>query len=317
MVVVRSCRTYLQEMQQSDLSELRTFAALADAGSFAAAARVLERDPTLLSRRVASLETRLGIRLVERSTRRVVLTEAGREYLARILPLLAGLDAADREVSSLADGDPRGHLKVALPGTFARMWLGGLIVQFAKAHPRITLEADYSNKFVDLIGERFDLAVRLAELPDSRLIARKVADRRRLLCASPDYLARRTPIQVPEDVTGHDCLIFTGRTEPYRWQFQVPGNQTVSIMVEGRMASDDADLLVEAAIAGVGLMYTTDWHVGPALASGALVEVLTDWPIVDAGAIYVVTPAAGGVPSKTRAFSDCIANGLAKPPWRS
>lgn len=305
-------------MQLSDgLADIRAFVALADSGSFRGAARILGRDPTVLSRRLQALEARLGVRLAERTTRRVVLTEAGMAYLARVRGLLHDLDAADREASAFVDGEPRGRLRVALPGTFARLWLATLIVGFLRAHPRVTLNADYSNRFVDLIGEGYDLAVRLGELPDSRLVARKIGERRRLVCASPDYLARHPAIATPQDIAGHPCLCFTGRTDPYSWEFRDPGLGLTSVAVTCHIASDDADLLVEAAIAGLGLFYTTDWHVGPELAAGRLVEVLQEWPVADRGAIYVITPATGGTPSKTRAFSDWMARGLAVPPWRS
>lgn len=309
-------------MQQSspppppDLADIRAFVALADAGSFAAAGRALDRDPTVLSRRLQALEERLGVRLAERTTRRVALTEAGAAYLARVRPLLHDLEAADREAAAFADGEPRGRLRLALPATFGRMWLPPLIVGFLRAHPRVTIDASYANRFVDLIGEGFDLAVRLGALPDSRLIARKVGERRRLVCASPDYLARHDPVRTPKDLLGHACLTFTGRADPFRWEFIGTDGALDSVTVKGPLACDDAELLVEAAVAGLGLLYTTDWMVGAELAAGRLVTVLDAWRVADTGAIYVVTPAASGTPSKTRAFSDWLARGLASPPWR-
>ena len=305
-------------MQQSSrLAEMRAFIALADAGSFAAAGTLLDRDPTVLSRRVQALEARLGVRLADRTTRAVTLTEAGTVYLARVRPLMEDLRAADLEAASFGDGDPRGRLRVALPGSFARLWMAPLITGFLQAHPGVTLDASYSNGFVDLVGDGFDLAVRLAELPDSRLVARKVASRRRLVCASPDYLARVAAPVVPGDIPNHDCLCFTGRADPFRWTFRTRSNGDLPVAVRCRIASDDADLLVEAASAGLGLLLTTDWHVGPLLRSGRLIEVLSDWAIADDGAIYIVTHRTTGTASKTRAFSDWIARGLARSPWLS
>ena len=293
------------------------FVALADSGSFVAAGRMLGRDPTVLSRRLRSLEERLGVRLAERSTRNVMLTEAGKTYLARVRALLHELDAAGREAAAFGHGEPSGHLRVALPGSFARLWMAPIITGFLRAHPRITLDASYSNQFVDVIGQGFDLTVRLAELADSLLVARKVGSRRRLICASPDYLSRRPPPIKPQDVANHDCLCFTGRTDAFRWSFRTQTGGIQSISVGSRVASDDADLLVEAAVAGLGLFYTTDWHVGPLLGSGQLVEVLPDWPVADGGAIYILTPTGAGLPSKTLAISDWIARGLASSPWNS
>ena len=300
-----------------ELSEIRSFVVLADAGSFSAASKTLDRDPTVLSRRLRLLEQRLGVRLAERTTRSFVLTEAGKLYLERGRALLQDVQAAGREVAVLAGGEPSGHLRIALPGSFARLWMGPILAGFLNAHPRITLEANYANQFVDVVGQGFDLAVRLAELPDSRLIARKVGVRRRLICAAPAYLARHAALTIPDDIAEHDCLCFTGRAAPFQWQFRSPSGDVQSISVRCRVASDDADLLVDAALAELGLFYTTDWHVGPLLASRALVEVLQDWPIADDGGIYILTPASVGLPSKTRAASDWIARELARTPWRA
>ena len=307
-------------MQQSDLAnldELRAFLLLAETGSFAAAARRLGRDATAVSRRVQALEARLGLRLAERTTRRVALTDAGHAYLARIRAPLEALAAAESDMLSLAGGAPQGRLHLALPGSFGRLWLAPLIIGFAQAHPRVTIEAHYTNRLVDLVAEGYDLAVRLAVLPDSRLVARKVADRRRLLCAAPGYLARHAPLRHPQDLADHDALFFTGRDNWDRWMFVAPAGGRITVAPRTRLASDDADVLVEAAIAGLGLFYTTDWHAGAALADGRLVLVLPEWTLPDTGAIFVVTPSAGLMPPKTRAFSDWVAAGLTPPPWRA
>ncbi|WP_034157076.1 LysR family transcriptional regulator [Sphingomonas sp. ERG5] len=305
----------MQQLPPPDFAAIQAFVALADTGSFAAAGKMLGKDPTVLSRRIAALEERLGIRLAERSTRHVALTEAGRAYLARVRPLLHELETADRDAAAFADGEPRGHLRLSLPTTFSRMWLDPLIIAFARAHPLVSIEAEYSNNFAGLVGEAFDAAVRLGELADSRLIARKIGMRRRLLCAAPAYLARHDPIERPEDLLRHACLTFTGLRDPFRWAFKGPDGDPLAITVTGPLASDDADLLLAGALAGLGILYTTDWHVAPLLRRGTLVEILPDWPTVDRGAIYIVTPAAGGTPSKTRAFSDWIADGLNPAPW--
>lgn len=305
----------MQQSTLSDLNEIRAFVALADTGSFVAAGRTLDKDPAMISRRLQALETRLGVRLAERTTRRVELTEAGLAYLARVRPLLFDLELADREAAAFAHGEPSGHLRISIPGNFGRMWLGPVIVDFLVAHPQVTIEADATNRFVDIVGERYDLAIRLGTLPDSRLIARKVAERRRLLCASPDYLAKRGHPRSPADLAGHACLCFTGRQDPYRWVFASGGKGPASVTVSSPLAGTDAELLVDAAVAGLGILHTTDWYVGQELATGRLVEVLPDWPLADRGAVYVVTPAAAGTPSKTRAFSDWVAQKVAIPPW--
>ena len=301
--------------QSSKLAQIRAFIALAETGSFTAAAKRLGRDPTVLSRSVQALEARVGTRLAQRTTRIVTLTEAGSLYFSRVRTLLHELEAADEEVAAFGQGEPQGRIKVALPGSFARLWMAPLLTSFLLSHPRVTLDAHYSNAFVDIVGEGFDLAVRLAELKDSRLVARKVATRRRLLCAAPSYLsANEAPLE-PHELVDHDCLCFTGRDDPFKWTFRKGAGGERSVMVRPRIASDDADILVEAATAGLGLMYTTDWHVGALLADGRLVEVMTGWPVADGGGVFVLTSAPGSLPTKTRALSDWIARGLADPPW--
>ena len=301
--------------RSSKLAEIRAFIALAETGSFTAAARRLGRDPTVLSRSVQALEARVGVRLAQRTTRIVSLTEAGSLYFSRVRALLHDLEAADEEVAAFGKGEPQGRIKVALPGSFARLWMAPLLTGFLLTYPRVTLDAHYSNAFVDIVGEGYDLAVRLAELKDSRLVARKVASRRRLLCAAPSYLAAKAVPSEPHELVDHDCLCFTGRDDPFKWTFRKGGGGERSVMVRPRIVSDDADILVDAAIAGLGLMYTTDWHVGPLLADGRLVEVMTSWPVADGGGVFVLTSSTGSLPTKTRALSDWIARGLADPPW--
>ncbi|WP_210357341.1 LysR family transcriptional regulator [Sphingomonas beigongshangi] len=315
---VEFLRLYLIKMQQSqnpDLTEIRAFIALADSGSFTSAAQTIGRDAAIVSRRLKSLEARLGIRLVDRNTRRVALTAAGESYLAEVRPLLEALERADEHASELATGEPRGHLRVALPGSFSRTWLRPLIVEFLAAHPRVTISCETDNRFVDLIGERFDVAIRLGNLADSRLIARKVAVRRRLLCAAPRFLSDKTPILVPSDLANVACLCSTAHSDPYRWSFTAPDGEIVSVPVSGPLATDDAGLLVDAALAGLGVLRTTDWYVAAELERGSLRIVLPDWPAFDEGGVYVLTPASSGTTTASRAFSDWFASRLATPPW--
>jgi DNA-binding transcriptional LysR family regulator len=320
MIILMFSETVVQRSQQSRdaaFAELQAFVAVAEASSFIGASRRLGRDATVLSRRVAELETRLGVRLMERTTRSVALTEAGRVYLDRARAILQSLDEADREASSLTTGVARGHLCVSLPGTFGRMWLTPLITGFLTAHPLVTVEAEFSNRFVDLIGERFDLAVRLGELSDSRLMAQRIGNRRRLLCAAPSYLASAPPLDAPEDLVHHPCLVFTGLPTRERWELVSSDGETRRVAVRGRMISDEAEVLVEAAVAGLGVVLATDWLLGRALRAGALTSVLETWRVADEGAIYIVTPSGSGQASKTRAFANWIMAGLQSPPWRA
>ncbi|MER8767186.1 LysR family transcriptional regulator [Mesorhizobium sp. M0092] len=308
-------------MQQSHepaaLAEMAAFAAIAEARSFTKAAARIGRDATILSRRLASLEERLGVRLLHRTTRSVSLTEAGSEFLVRIRAILAAVDEAEAAASAHAGGGPRGVLRLALPGSFGRMWIGPLLPQFLTEFPDVRIEAEFSNRFVDLVAENFDVAVRLGALEDSRLVARKVATRRRLLCAAPSYLARRGTPAAPEALLEHSCLGFSGFQTFPAWEMTDTTGRRVSIEVSGPLVTDDAEVLVEAAVQGVGLMMSTDWLVGRELADGRLVPVLEDWTLADEGAVYVVTPSAKGQAAKTRAFADWIGKRFAPvPPWQ-
>jgi DNA-binding transcriptional LysR family regulator len=261
------------------------------------------------------LEKRLAVRLVERTTRTVVLTEPGRLYLTRARAILDAFREADLEATSLAAGEPRGHLRLALPSSFGRMWLAPLIAQFLAAHRQVTIEAEFSNRFVDLVGERFDLAVRLGELTDSRLVARKLCARRRLLCAAPSYLESVGPPAHPDELGARDCLIFSGLPNPRKWEFNRMSGDIVRVSVSGPLVSDDAEVLVEAAANGLGILLATDWLVGTALRAGRLVPVLTEWQVADEGAIFLVTPSGVGRASGTRALGDWLTAHFKSPPW--
>lgn len=296
----------MQQLPSVDLSEIAAFIAVAEAGSFSAASSRLARDPTVVGRRVQSLEMRLGVRLLERTTRHVALTEAGTAYLSKVRPLIEALNEANNEVAEVAHGAPKGRLRLALPASFGRMWLAPLLPEFLTAHPGITIDAEYSNRFVDLVAEGFDAAIRLGALEDSQLVARRVASRRCLLCASPDYLARRGIPQTPQDLAHHNCLIFTGKASPLLWEFLKPGGSQLAIPVSGNIICDDAEALVAAGLRGLGIVYANDWLVARELASGALVPVLTNWRMADEGAIYLIVPSRIGLPSKTRSFCSWI-----------
>jgi DNA-binding transcriptional LysR family regulator len=304
-----------QQSDETNLAELRAFVAVAETGAFVVAARRLGKDATVLSRRISALEARLGVRLIERTTRSMALTEAGRSYLQRAGAILAALETAEAEAAGFSSGKPRGRLRLALPGSFGRLWLAPILIDFLSAYPDISIEAEFSNRFVDLVGEGFDLAVRLGELEDSRLVARKIADRRRLVCAAPDYLEDAPPLRAPEDLAAHPCLIFSGLPSPNRWDFTGPDGTLRRVWVRGPLTSDDAEVLATAAVAGRGLVLTTDWLAAPDLAAGRLVPVLEAWRCADEGAIYVVTPSGFGSASKTQAFANWLTERFRSPPW--
>lgn len=302
----------------NEIAEIAAFAAVAQQGSFTKAAAVLGRDATVLSRRVQSLEQRLGVRLFTRTTRHVALTEAGAGFLVRAQAIAGALADAREEASTYGRGEARGTLRLALPGTFGRMWIAPYLPEFMAAHPQVRIDASYSNQFVDLVAEGFDAAVRLAELADSRLVARRITPRRRLLCAAPAFLARHGAPSRPEDLERLPCLAFSGLASHPNWTFVNAQDERVTVRADGPLVSDDAQALVHAAEQGLGIMLSTDWLVGRELATGTLVPVLGEWLPHDDGAIYTVVPSNRLLPAKTRAFIDWIAARFAPiAPWRS
>lgn len=306
-----------QWLDGNQIAEIAAFAAVAEQGSFTKAAAALGRDATVLSRRVQSLERRLGVRLLTRTTRHVALTEAGATFLTRAQAIRAALADAEEEATTYGQGEPRGTLRLALPATFGRMWIAPYLPAFIAAYPRVNIDVSYSNRFVDLVAEGFDLAVRLGELADSRLVARRIAPRRRLVCAAPAFLDRHGAPARPEDLARAPCLVFTGLASHPNWTFINSQGERVMIRAQGPLVSDDAEALVHAAVQGLGIMLSTDWLVGRELAAGTLVPVLTEWLPRDEGAIYAVVPSNRLLPAKTRAFIDWIVARFSPVvPWR-
>lgn len=295
--------------------ELATLLALHEQGSFAAAGRQLERHPTVLSKRLSALEVRLGIRLVERSTRQLRFTDEGERLVAKVREANRLIAEAEQEAAEGA-ATVRGRLRLALPAAMGRRWLSGMLADFVLAYPQVMVEAEYADRFVDLIGEGFDAAIRIGELADNRLVARKLCDHLRILCASPEYLARHgTPVQ-PEDLAGHNCLGFSGLRSFPEWRLMSGGRQ-VSVKVAGNLRSNDNEALLEAARRGVGILAGGDWLMGEDLAAGRLVRVLPQWQLDVAAGIYLVRPTARLNTAALVAFKAWLETRFeAGAPWR-
>lgn len=311
-------RTVVHAVQQSAdgaaLAELLAFVAVAEELSFTQAGRRLGRDPTVLSRRVSALESRLGIKLLRRTTRAVSLTGAGRTYLDRAHAIVAAMEHADREAAGLASGEPHGNLRVALPGSFGRAWVWPILSRFLTDHPHVTLETTFENRFVDMVAERYDVAVRLGDVADTRLVARKVARRPRVLCASPHYLRRRGEPRTPADLEQHACLVFPGVPGP-RWELRDSEGGLHRVSVSGPVRSDDVEAMLAAACDGHGILLTSEWAAAEGLADGRLARVLPAWRPPDAGAIYVVTPSSHDLTAAAHAFVTYLVSQLSEQPW--
>ena len=294
--------------------EIAALLAVADEGSFVAAGRRLQRHPSIVSKRVAAMEARLGVRLIERSTRQVRLTHAGAQLVERLRAALALISQAQQE-AALGAMEARGTLRLALPATMGRVWLAPLLPEFLKSHPQIEVVADYSDRFVDIIAEGFDAAIRIGELNDNRLIAKKLSDHRRILCASADCLAQHGRPATPEELSSHNCLRFSGFANFPEWRL-CNGKRQERVAVKGALTANDGESLLAAARAGVGILAAGEWLMSRDLVEGRLVRVLPQWSLDGQGGIYLVRPSAKFSPATTLAFKEWIERKFANgPPW--
>ncbi|MFI8610503.1 LysR family transcriptional regulator [Pseudomonas sp. NPDC077649] len=302
------------ETRHSD--EIAALLAVAENGSFVAAGRALQRHPSIVSKRVAAMEMRLGVRLIERSTRQVRLTPAGAQLTQRLRGALDAITEAQQE-ASLGAAEARGQLRVALPSAMGRMWLAPLLPQFLQRHPHITVVIDYSDRYVDIIAEGFDAAVRIGELNDNRLIAKKLSEHRRILCASPDYLARYGEPAQPKDLVEHNCLRFSGFASFPEWCLSRNGRGE-RVLVNGNLTSNDGESLLAAALQGAGIVAGGEWLMAREIAAGRLVQVLPGWSLDEQGGIYLLRPSARFAAASTLAFKEWVEGEFAQgPPWKS
>ena len=301
------------DMNGTEFEQITAFLAAVEHGGFTVAGQALGRDGSILSRRVTALEKRLGVRLMERTTRRLALTEAGEAFHQRMRGALQALQEIEQDTAAAATG-VRGTMRIALPATFGRMWVAPILPAFLAAYPDLVVETAFEDRYVDLVAESFDAAVRIGTLTDSRLVARRLAPSRRLLCASPAYLqAHGTPVR-PADLAQHACLGFSRLASHPLWHLR-DGDKATAIRIAGPLVTDDAQSLVQAAVSGAGIAMVSDWLAGPELCSGRLVPVLSDHPVENNETVYVVHPSARLVPAKTRAFADWIHVQLSSQPW--
>ncbi|WP_286912271.1 MULTISPECIES: LysR family transcriptional regulator [unclassified Pseudomonas] len=295
--------------------ELATLLALHEQGSFAAAGRQLQRHPTVLSRRLGALEQRLGIRLVERTTRQLRFTDEGERLVTRVREANRLIAEAEQEAAEGAAA-VRGRMRLALPAAMGRRWLSGMLADFVLAYPQVTVEAEYADRFVDLVGEGFDAAIRIGELADNRLVATRLCDHLRILCASPQYLARAGEPEFPAQLSQHNCLGFSGLRSFPEWRL-TRGNEGVSVKISGSLRANDNEALLEAARRGVGILAGGDWLMVEDIAAGRLVRVLPQWQLDVAAGIYLVRPTARLNTAAMGAFKEWLqARFKDGAPWR-
>lgn len=253
------------------IEAMTTFVAVAAAGSFSRIAKQQDVAVSSITRRIDWLESELGAKLFSRSSRRLILTDAGERFLPRAHALLADLSEAKDELVSL-NAEPRGLLTVTAPAVFGHRWVSPAAVDFLAQYPLLELELHLSDEVVDLRARRVDVAIRMGSLPDSELIATRIAPMRRFVCASPAYLERfRRPV-APADLLQHNCL--TAAPAPADWWRFEGVNRNRPLPVRGTLRTDDTDTLLQAAVAGVGIVHLASWLVGEMIVAGRLVVLL-------------------------------------------
>lgn len=295
---------------------IRTFGKVVDAGTFAAAARHLRVSPATVTKHIQHLESRLGVRLFNRNTQKVTLTEAGARYVHHCGAMLAELDHVEAELGELARR-PQGRLRVSTAHDFGVRELEPAILAFVQKFPEIEVELHLSQRLVNLAGEEFDLAVRCVSRPsEAELVIRRLATARLIACAAPAYLEKHGVPAIPADLEGHNCLVYTGSAWQHVWPFSRDGT-TRKVSVAGSIRTNDNSLLRSAAISGFGVTIQPSFNVWQDLQMGRLRQVLDGWTIEELG-VFVVFPEKRYLPGKVRVFIDFLAEHFQNDPgWEA
>ena len=297
------------------VGDLALFLRVLDLGSITAAAHSLDLSVAVASQRLKRLEKELGVRLLHRTTRRLhptpegaALAEQGRVLVEELETLGAGLREAAQEIA--------GTLRMTMSASFGRQYVSPRLPAFLARHPKLRLSIHLSDNVVDLVSEGFDLAIRIGALDDSRLVARRIAPNRRVVCASPDYLRRRGRPRTPGELTDHDCLLLFGSGGRQDvWRLGTPTGGEVAVRVQGRLESNFGEVLRDASLAGEGIVIHSLWHVADDLRAGRLEVVLPDYPLATT-AISAVMPQRRLVPPRVRAFTEFLIEEFGDaPPW--
>lgn len=297
------------------IDDLALFVRVLDAGGLSAAARELGLSTQRVSQRLQQLEARLGVRLLHRTTRRLQATEAGERFRERARTLVEDAEALLADLNA-ERGSIGGTLRLTLPASFGQRHVAPLLPEFLALHPQLALSLRFSDRLVDLVAHGLDLGIRIGTLADSTLASRRLATNRRLLCASPAYLARAGTPQRPEELTAHECLVLVDGSERQDdWRLYGPGQRECRVRVRGRLEADHGGALREAALGGLGIALKSTWDVAEDLAAGRLLPVLADWQ-PQPSAIWAVFPQRRHLPPRVPACIDFFAARFGPvPPW--
>jgi DNA-binding transcriptional LysR family regulator len=295
------------------LDAMAAFTKVVALGSFAEAGRQLGLTRSAVSKGVIELEHILGARLLDRTTRKVSVTEAGLAYYERCLVILADIEETERQVSGVHD-QPKGTLKLNAPMSFGILQVGAAVADFMAAYPELKVELSLNDRFLDPVEEGFDVTIRIAELKDSSLIARKLAPSRRILAASPDYIRMHGQPSSPDDLINHLCLNYGQTTLMQRWNL-TDGGKALNVPINSRLCANNGDVLRDAALAGQGITKLPTFLIGPDIKAGRLEIVLEDFPPSDL-TIYALYAPNRFLAAKSRLFIDFLVERFSpNPPW--
>jgi len=295
------------------LENMRVFVRVVEQDSMSAAGRQLRLSPAVVSHRIQALESHLGVRLLNRTTRRHSLTEAGTSFFQGCQRMINEAESAEAAVTHLAAA-PRGMLKVNAPMSFGVQHLGPALPTFLEAYPELSIDLVLNDRLVDLVDEGFDVGVRIAKLADSSLIARRVAPCRSLLCAAPSYLSAHGMPRDPDDLKNHQCLLYSYLADGQSWTFKAPGGP-LRVPVPSRLRVNNGSTLKAAALGGLGIALLPTFIAGDELRAGRLVAVLADWPLAVDSAIHAVYPASRNLSPKVRVFIDFLTKRFGEHPY--
>jgi LysR family transcriptional activator of dmlA len=286
------------------VSDLQFFVHLVKQGSLAGLAREMGVTPPAISTRLAQMEKRLGVRLLNRTTRRISVTHEGEVYLARGSHLLVELEELEQAVSS-SKGVPKGLLRVNATFGFGRRHIAPAVVEFVRRYPAVELQLELTDRAINLADKAFDIGIWFGTVPDSRMVARKVASNRRFLCAAPAYLERAGTPAVPRDLQAHQCIVLRESDAAYGTWHLARGNKQESVKIRGGLSTNDGETGVLWALEGFGILMRSEWDVRAHLDEGRLVPVLDDWTLPGAD-VFAVYPERANLSAKVSVFIDFL-----------
>jgi DNA-binding transcriptional LysR family regulator len=291
------------------LEDMALFARIVERGSLSGAARDLGLSKSLVSRRLGQLEDRLGARLVNRTTRRLALTDIGREFNERARRVLLEADEAEA-CAHEASSELRGRLRIAAPVSFGYLHLAAALAAFLIEHPKVEVELELNDRFVDLVGEGYDLGIRSGQLEDSSLVVRPIAPARILLAAAPAYVARHGAPETPNDLARHICLVYGNQPAARVWRFRVK-DKWITPPIHPQLVANNGDVLCRAAIEGLGIVALPSFILAPAIAAGSLRLLLSGYAMPEQP-VQAIYPAGRPLPQRLRAFVDFMAGYFAR-----